>query len=260
MAEFYMRSIRDWKDATILLTFEERGYFDEIISLIYLYDDCLLDDDELICRAIPVNKKVHMRLKKCLLEKGIIIIKNGFYFNSRSTQELLKINLKSTQNQLKANSRHAKSRKTKERLSAIAVPIVKDESEDITKVISETKNKPQKNGAKSDVRKCQISKVLPSSDNIPNEYFQYATDHGIRNIPEVYKSWHEWWDAEALTKAGTKGWLLTWQGKVRKLRDGQRNGNNYSKGSPRNSTVSTLDIAREISDRRGNKDEIQSFI
>ena len=125
MADFYMRDIRSWKDATLLLSFEERGYFDEIISLIYLYNGCLPDDDELICRAMPVNKKVHLRLKKTLIKMGVLQFQDGFYFNSRSTQELLKINSKSTQNKLAADKRWAKRLKTNGTGDADAMPIVK---------------------------------------------------------------------------------------------------------------------------------------
>jgi len=121
MAEFYMRDIRAWRDSTIKLTFEEQGYFSALLDLIYIYHDCLIDDDDLICRAMPVNKKVHLRLKKRLIENGFIKIQSGFYFNSRSTQELLKINSKSVQNKLKADKRWAKSRKTKEMVDAVAL-------------------------------------------------------------------------------------------------------------------------------------------
>jgi len=137
MAELYMRDIRSWKDATLLLSFEERGYFDEIISLIYLYNGCIQDDDELICRAMPVNKKVHLRLKKTLIGKGVLQFQDGFYFNSRATQELLKINSKSTQNKLAADKRWAKRLKTNKTGDANAIPIVKvkDEGEANTNVL-----------------------------------------------------------------------------------------------------------------------------
>lgn len=128
MANFYMRDIRAWKDSTLMLTFEERAYFDELLSLIYLYDGALPDNDELICRAMPVNKKVHLRLKKRVIEERLVSIENGFYFNSRATQELLKINSRSTQNKLAADKRWAKSLKNNKTPNANAIPIVKDES------------------------------------------------------------------------------------------------------------------------------------
>ena len=129
MANFYMRDIRAWKDSTLMLTFEERAYFDELLSLIYLYDGALPDNDDLICRAMPVNKKVHLRLKKRVIEEGLVSIENGFYFNSRATQELLKINSKSTQNKFAADKRWSKSLKNNKTTNANAMPIVKDESE-----------------------------------------------------------------------------------------------------------------------------------
>ena len=73
MAEIYMKNIRDWREATLMLSFEEKGYFDELINLIYIYDDCLPDKDDLICRAMPVHKKLHLRLKRKLIEAGLII-------------------------------------------------------------------------------------------------------------------------------------------------------------------------------------------
>lgn len=133
MAEFYMKDIRAWRDATLMLSFEERGYFDELLSLIYIYDDCLPDDDDLICRAMPVSKRLHKRLKNKLLKARVIEIKEGFYSNKRSTIELLKINSKSTINKENASKRWAKSRKKNNKYDADALqtdmPIVKVNSE-----------------------------------------------------------------------------------------------------------------------------------
>tara|TARA_R110000803_G_C11978641_1_gene320476 strand:+ start:179 stop:853 length:675 start_codon:yes stop_codon:yes gene_type:complete len=139
MAEFYMKDIRSWRDATLMLTFEERGYFNELLNLIYMYDDCLPDNDDLICKAMPVSKRQHKRLKEKLIELRLIEIKNNFYFNNRSTKELLKINSKSTINKLNSEKRWAKSRKTNDSSDASAlqtvIPIVK------VKVKSEKKEK-----------------------------------------------------------------------------------------------------------------------
>jgi len=139
MAEFYMKDIRAWRDATLMLTFEERGYFDELLSLIYMYDDCLPDNDDLICKAMPVSKRQHKRLRDKLIELKLIEIIDGFYFNNRSTKELVKINSKSTINKVNSAKRWAKSRKTKDTSDASAmpsvIPIVK------VKVNSEKKDK-----------------------------------------------------------------------------------------------------------------------
>ncbi|MBL4601640.1 MAG: DUF1376 domain-containing protein [Emcibacteraceae bacterium] len=87
-----MRNIRDWRDATLMLSFEEKGYFDELLNLIYLYDDLLVDDDDFVCRAMPVHRKTHLRLKQTLLKAGLIEVKAGYYFNKRAGEEITKIN------------------------------------------------------------------------------------------------------------------------------------------------------------------------
>jgi len=129
MAEFYMRDIKDWKEATLMLSFEEKGYFDEILSLIYLYDGCLPDDDLLICKAMPCNRRQHNRLKKALLKSELITIKDGLYFNYRASKELLKINSISTKNKLKADKRWSKSLKENKTGDAVAMLKVKVKSE-----------------------------------------------------------------------------------------------------------------------------------
>mgnify|MGYP003150694280 CR=1 FL=1 len=111
MADFYMKNIRDWRDATIRLTFEQKGYFTEILELIYLYDDRLPDNDDLICKAMPISKTLHKRLKKSLIELGVMEIKEGYYFNKRCTEELEKINTLSEKNRDKSKKRWKKSRK-----------------------------------------------------------------------------------------------------------------------------------------------------
>lgn len=134
MANFYMKDIESWRDATLMLTLEQKGFFNELLDLIYLYDGCLKDDNDLICRAMPINKKIMLRIKAILLKQGLIELRNGFIFNSRCTQELLKINSKSTQNKVKADKRWAKVLKLKQlddaNAYANAMPIVKDESKE----------------------------------------------------------------------------------------------------------------------------------
>jgi len=111
MADIYMKNIRDWRDATLLLSFEQKGYFTEILELIYLYDDRLPDNDELICKAMPISKTLHKRLKKSLIELGVLEVKDGYYFNKRCTEELEKINTLSEKNREKSEKRWKKSRK-----------------------------------------------------------------------------------------------------------------------------------------------------
>lgn len=108
-----MRDISSWRKDTTLLSFEEQGYYSALLDLIYLYDDSLPDDDKFISKAMPVNMKIHLRLKKILLNGGFITSQDGFVTNSKATQELLKINSTSTQNQLKADKRWLKHSKQK---------------------------------------------------------------------------------------------------------------------------------------------------
>ena len=125
MADMYMRNIRDWREGTIMLTFEEKGYYDELLNLIYLHDDLLPDNDALICRSMPVHPVSHRRLKKRLIDAGLIEIKNGFYHNKRASLEVNKINDLSIKNRVRAESRWSKSLKKKETCDAAAMLKVK---------------------------------------------------------------------------------------------------------------------------------------
>lgn len=279
MAEMYMKNIKDWRDATILLTFEEKGYFQDLLDLIYLYDNFLPDSDELICKAMPVSKTLHKRLKKSLIEKGVLEIKNNYYFNKRCTEEIEKINKISEKNSKKSEKRWKKSEKIKtntlkNKKKADAAAMLKVNSERyksntivLPKNSSEEDKQPPlfddvevpKKKEKPNARKCQITKVLPSSDNIPDAYLEYATDRGIRNIPRMFEDWHDWWNASGELKAGAKGWLLTWQRKIRTEQDKQSpRGSNYQKPQ-RNSTSSTFDAAAEaLARHRAEEQEEQA--
>lgn len=206
MAEMYMKNIRDWREATLMLSFEEKGYYDELLNLIYIYDDCLPDHDDLICRAMPVHKKTHLRLKAKLIELGLISIKSGFYFNKRAAAEIGKINEISEKNKLKAHSRWAKTRKNKDNNDAAAEPAeqsgiagemlkvnVKCES-DVSLI---NKNKDRNNRDRIDYgkankpnrRKCSIEDVLNPDGEIPEEYRTYAEEQGLSNYERVFTDW-----------------------------------------------------------------------
>ncbi len=114
-----MRNSRDWRDATLMLSFEEKGYFDELLNLIYIYDDHLPDNDDLICRAMPVYKRMHLRLRQRLIDVGLIEVRDRFYFNKKASSKIAKINEISEANRLKAQSRWAKSLKKKNNSSAV---------------------------------------------------------------------------------------------------------------------------------------------
>lgn len=118
MADIYLRNIRDWREATLMLSFEEKGYYDELLNLIYMFDDLLPDDDGLICRAMPINKRTHQRLQKRILKVGLLTIKDGFYHNKRASIEVSKINQISDKNRMKAESRWAKLLKNNESSNA----------------------------------------------------------------------------------------------------------------------------------------------
>ena len=156
MADLYMRDIRAWRDSTLMLSFEEKGYYDELLNLIYLYDDCLPDDDDLICRAMPVNKKVHLRLRDRLIKAKLIEIKAGYYFNKRAAQEIDKINSISSKNKIKAHKRWAKSSKNNENpiTAADAANHSGDDAEDMLNLMSEGENILKKNKSKkNDIKK-----------------------------------------------------------------------------------------------------------
>lgn len=284
MAEMYMKNIRDWREATLMLSFEEKGYYDELLNLIYIYDDLLPDIDELICRAMPVHKKMHLRLKQKLLKARLISIEDGFYFNKRAAEEIVKINGISEKNKLKAQKRWAKSSKNKEKFDASAERN-SDEKEHVgtaaevlnMKVNSESdvsllkkvnqqninasrKSKNDKSARKHANRrdkkqetKCGIEVVLNPDGKIPEEYRNYAEEQGLSNVQRIFQDWANWWVSENGRKAGARGWLATWKARVRKDVDRQVARVSNLKKQSGNSGCSTTNGARMALDRRRNR-------
>lgn len=228
MADIYMRNIRDWRDSTLMLSFEEKGYFDELLNLIYIYDDCLADNDELICRAMPVNKKRHLRLKEKLLKAGLIAIKDGFYFNKRASQEIDKINQISEKNKVKANKRWAKSRITQQKPPTAAhngahsavMQNVKVNSEEYLLKKTKVKKSQLNERPKNVTKKCSLEDIIDVDGKIPAEYREFAITERLENIDRVFWSWANWWVGEDGRKAGARGWFNTWKARV--LKDVQR--------------------------------------
>lgn len=242
MAEIYMRNIRDWKDATIMLSFEEKGYFDEIISLIYLYDDRLPDDDELICRAMPINKKIHNRLKKALIGRGLIQFKDGFYFNSRSTQELVKINSISVQNKIKADKRWAKSLKNNKTADTVAVLKVKVKSED-----KELSKDSYKNPPKGKINGHRIEAEFKEDWGLPEKYYAYAISKGFgeSEINIEFERFTNYWKAKSGKDAAKRDWLATWRSWILNASKWKGN-NNTNRNGQGSEPASILDLTAEI--------------
>lgn len=239
MADMYMRNIRDWREATLMLSFEEKGYYDELLNLIYMYDDILPDNDDFICRAMPVHIKTHTRLKNKLINCGFIEIKNGYYFNKRASLEVNKINELSEKNKLKAESRWVKSLKNIESGDAAAMLKVNSERE--------SDDRFNRTG------KCTIDKVLDPDGDIPEEYRRYAEQKGLTDIQRRFEDWAGWWLGENGLKAGTRGWLQTWKTRVRKDVDRQMAGVSDHKGRSGDTACATTAGARLALDRRRNR-------
>jgi len=272
-----MRNIRDWREATLMLSFEEKGYFDELVNLIYLYDDLLPDSDEFVCRAMPVHKKLHLRLKKKLLETRLIEIRDGFYFNKRATEEVVKINEISQTNRIKAQNRWAKSLKNNKCETAAAkaqqLPDassadaegmlnlkVKSESDLTIKNKQNIQNKRLKNAPKSNGKsksktntKCAIDAVLDPDGEIPEPYLDYAREQGLNEPERTFLDWANWWLSENGRKAGPRGWLATWKARVRKDVDRQMAENRDKKGRNGSGRCATTEGARLALDRRRNR-------
>ncbi len=270
----YMRNIRDWRDSTLMLSFEEKGYFDELLNLIYIYDDCLPDDDNLICRAMPVNKKIHNRLKQKLFKAGLIEIKDGFYFSKRASQEINKINEISSKNKVKAQNRWAKSLKNNNSAIAGAMKIEdaaalvkgnrerdsdresKSENLQFKKTIAKNKltQKRTKNDTKkSSYRKCSLQQVLDPEAEIPADYREYASGQGLFNSERVFWDWANWWVSENGQKAGKDGWFQTWKARVRKDVERQNSPNRNHNG-PRGDRACTTTLGAQMAlDRRRNR-------
>lgn len=265
MAEMYMRNIRDWRDSTLMLSFEEKGYYDELLNLIYIYDDCLPDNDTLICRAMPVNKKIHLRLKEKLIKESLIDVKDGFYFNKRASQEINKINQISEKNKAKAIKRWAKSKKGKDipstavdnavDASAVrgAMQKVKVKSEKLISKKNKTKKEKQIERFKNATKKCSLEDVLNPEGSIPKEYRDYAAGQGLDNIERIFWSWANWWASENGRKAGARGWLQTWKARVRKDIDRQNSGSSHKAGQAGDRGCSTTLGAKMALDRRRNR-------
>mgnify|MGYP000415700085 FL=1 len=283
MAEMYMKNIRDWRDATLMLSFEEKGYYDELLNLIYIYDDLLPDNDELICRAMPVHKKMHLRLKQKLLKARLISIEDGFYYNKRASEEIIKINGISEKNKLKAQKRWAKSSKNigngdagalkedaknNDVSKAEAVLNLNSESDSECDVlINKAKQKSNlnpsrknKNGKskrrysnrrdKKQGAKCAIDTVINPDGKIPEEYRSYAEEQGLSNPERVFQDWANWWVSEDGRKAGAYGWFTTWKARVRKDVDRQMAKVSDHKKHTGSSGCSTTNGARLALDRR----------
>ena len=271
----YMRHIRDWREATLMLSFEEKGYYDELLNLIYLYDDLLADNDDFICRAMPVNKKLHLRLKAALLKAGLIQVKDGFYFNKRASEEVAKINGISEKNRVKAHNRWAKSAKNKNKTSAAAEP--NDEVGGSTAMLNQKVNSDSDSDSESDPffiknkranrrpdnanrnrgikrsDKCAIGKILNPDGEIPKEYLEYAKERGLNNPERVFLNWASWWVSENGHKAGANGWYATWKARVRKDVDRQLAGSGNSAGGNRPGMCATTEGARLALNRRRNR-------
>ncbi|MEZ5759220.1 MAG: DUF1376 domain-containing protein [Emcibacteraceae bacterium] len=262
MADMYMRNIRDWREGTIMLTFEEKGYYDELLNLIYLHDDLLPDNDALICRSMPVHTVTHRRLKQRLIDAGLIDIKNGFYRTKRASMEINRINELSIKNRTRAESRWSKSLKNKESGDAAAMLKVKvnSESEDLKLKTEDCENaeKPgiQNHGKKQGCAgsaKCTIDQVLDPEGKIPEDYLAYAKQWGIGNPQRRFLDWAGWWLGENGRKAGARGWLQTWKSRVRKDADRQLAAGGDKQGSKRDRASATTDGARLALDRRRNR-------
>lgn len=249
-----MRNVRDWREATLMLSFEEKGYFDELLNLIYMYDDLLEDDDDFICRAMPVHKKMHSRLKRKLLDAGLIEIKKGFYFNKRASSEIAKINKISEKNKLKAQSRWAKSLKNKESPSTAADAAASEKTAPAaTPAIQNVKSEKESDYVYKTTGKCTIDQVLDPDGNIPEAYRKFAEEKGLEDIQRRFEDWAGWWLGENGRKAGARGWLQTWKARVRKDVDRQMAGISSSKGRSGDSSCSTTAGARLALDRRRNR-------
>lgn len=265
MADIYMRNIRDWRDATLMLTFEEKGYYDELLNLIYMFDDLLPDDDDFICRAMPIHIRTHQRLKKKMLSEGLLTIKDGFYRNKRASLEISKINQISDKNRKKAESRWSKLLKNNEMIDAGAYANVgatvdtavmqnkKDEKESLNKKIEKGSANENERKFKRN-RKCAIEEILDPDGKVPEDYRKFAEEEGLQNIDDTFHNWTNWWIGEDGRKAGRRGWFATWKARVRKdARRQKQPFNHQHRSNVVYSKDTTTNGARLALDRRRNR-------
>jgi uncharacterized protein YdaU (DUF1376 family) len=84
---WYKRYPKDFREGTRKLTFEERGFYGDVLDLIYEHGNDLLDDDEENAHMLRCSARVFRRLKARLVELGKLFVEGGRLRNGRADAE-----------------------------------------------------------------------------------------------------------------------------------------------------------------------------
>jgi uncharacterized protein YdaU (DUF1376 family) len=84
---WYKRYPRDFREGTRKLTFEERGFYNDVLDLIYENGDELVDDDASNAHKVECDIRTWKRLKARLVEASKLSVVEGFLRNGRASAE-----------------------------------------------------------------------------------------------------------------------------------------------------------------------------
>lgn len=82
---WYKRYPRDFREGTRKLTFEERGFYGDVLDLIYECGNELADDDAANAHRLHADLRSYRRLKAKLIELGKLHLADGCLRNARAT-------------------------------------------------------------------------------------------------------------------------------------------------------------------------------
>jgi uncharacterized protein YdaU (DUF1376 family) len=84
---WYKRYPRDFREGTRKLTLEERGFYGDVLDLIYEHGDQLPDDDAANAHHLHLDARTFRRVKARLLELGKLTVGDGYLRNPRASAE-----------------------------------------------------------------------------------------------------------------------------------------------------------------------------
>lgn len=84
---WYKRYPADFRDGTRRLSFEERGFYGDVLDLIYESGNALVDDDAANAHRLHADLRTFRRLKARLVELGKLYLADGMVRNGRADAE-----------------------------------------------------------------------------------------------------------------------------------------------------------------------------
>src|SRR3954470_9867840 len=84
---WYKRYPADFREGTRKLTFEERGFYGDVLDLIYESGNALVDDDAANAHQLHADLRAFRRLKARLVAHGKLYVADGMLRNGRADAE-----------------------------------------------------------------------------------------------------------------------------------------------------------------------------